>query len=243
MLIAELGNNHFGNLDEAKRMILAARDHGADLVKMQAIDETCRGSMMPGFYSKVQFTTREYLDLIHFAWGKGIILFYSVFSPKHEAIYAHQKFFKVPGSTSRSYAEEWSKNIAGNIESSPKLKEAECSDNGLNVFISFPPDLIFMATRFPKWMPLYVSPYMSADPLLYHLEYLKRIFGGNKAFGYSDHYIGTDAVEVAIKGYGATIIEKHFCLKKNQSWGGQVFRDTIHGATPHELERIAKWLQ
>ena len=38
-IIAEIGWNHIGNLNLAKKMILAAKKSGADLVKIQTFSE------------------------------------------------------------------------------------------------------------------------------------------------------------------------------------------------------------
>jgi hypothetical protein len=39
--------------------------------------------------------------------------------------------------------------------------------------------------------------------------------------------------------HNVNCIEKHFTLQKEIKWHGKVFRDTVHGALPRELEVIA----
>ena len=64
MIIAEIGNNHEGNFDLAKEMIIEASNAGADAVKFQTIQpeklvsikETKRIHQL----KKFQFTNNEY---------------------------------------------------------------------------------------------------------------------------------------------------------------------------------------
>ena len=62
----------------------------------------------------------------------------------------------------------------------------------------------------------------------------------NENYGYSDHTCDYSNSIKAVLDYGATVVEKHFTLEKNVSFEGKIFRDTIHGATPEEVYRIAQ---
>jgi sialic acid synthase SpsE len=60
-----------------------------------------------------------------------------------------------------------------------------------------------------------------------------------KGFGYSDHSIGIHACVHAVQELGAPVIEKHFTLEHRMQFRGEVFRDTVHGATPEEFGKLA----
>lgn len=237
-LIAEVGNNHFGSMRRAKQMIKDSKNSGADLVKLQAIDSNTTGSMPHSFYDHVQFSTEEYLELIEYGKYLGMPVFFSVISRKHKELYFNMPYFKVTGSMSSNL-------LTFHNFNGPK-KHAPIAEFGflkLNkpIFMSLPEGCLFLSVIYPKFYPLFVSAYLKADPKLHNLTYLKALTEND--YGYSDHTVGTLAAEVAIKEFGCKIIEKHVCQKKEEKWGGVVFRDTIHGATMKELEKIAKCLK
>ena len=67
LLIAEVGNNHFGDFRKAMEMAKIAKESGADLVKMQAFDAAdVKGSMVPGFYKQCAFSPEHCAALIEF---------------------------------------------------------------------------------------------------------------------------------------------------------------------------------
>lgn len=238
-LIAEVGNNHFGSMRRAKQMIKDSKNAGADLVKLQAIDgRILGGSMPPQFYEKVQFSTRQYIELIHYGSHIGIPTFYSVISNKHYNLYRNMSYFKITGTMSRDLF------LSHTFHGSSKRNKTLCHDllaSKVPTFMSLPDGCLFLAALYPKAYPLYVSDYLNLEPGFQNLSYLKKLTKND--YGYSDHTIGPLACEIAIKEFGCKIIEKHVCQKKEEKWGGAVFRDTIHGATMKELEQIAKVLK
>lgn len=224
MLIAEIGNNHFGDMNKAKEMIRAAHNSGADLIKGQAFkaSDIKSGSMSRSFYRQCELQLDEYLELIEYAREIGNDLFFSVFSPGFEEISLAQKWHKLAGSQTKS-------GLA------TKMSDVE------NMIISVPAgtDLSTMH-KFKHAELLYVCEYLAEEP---HLEFITcmSIWMG-KQVGYSDHTIGIKKAIEANQKYGAHIIEKHFCLKHSEKYGAAVFRDTVHGATPQEFEKLAKAL-
>lgn len=224
-LIAEIGSNHLGDMDMAKRMILAARDAGATLAKLQAyraVDVAGKGSMPKEFYEACELRLEEFEELIYFGRIHGIETFCSIFSDKFAPLVFTQKYKKVAGS-----------------QATEQIAERKLLDMP-NTFVSLKEGSIFAATQLKQSIPLYVTDYMVFDPKLINLGYLSVLAEGQ--FGYSDHTVGTEACKVAIKTFGATVIEKHFTLQKNLTFQGETFRDTVHGASQAELEDIAKTL-
>lgn len=250
LLIAEIGNSHFGDIKRARGLILQAASSGADLVKLQAIDETQTGSMPQGFYRQCAFSTDQYRELIDFGEQHNIPVFYTLVSRKHDALYMVQKYFKVAGA--------WSSFMYSKMrETEASFQTAICLGefkqfiefmNGMPVFASVPEDALPIAKDYDKagFIPLFVSKYFTAKTgsyeFLENIELLKSYIGMESRYGYSDHTIGIKACEIAIKRYGCTVIEKHFTDKKNQAWNGHIFRDTVFAADNGELEQIAKLL-
>lgn len=221
MLIAEIGNNHFGDFEMAKELIRVAHNCGADLIKGQAFraSDVKSGSMPPSFYEQCEFEMQEYLDLIDYARELGNDMFYSIFSTGMDAIEIKQKWRKVTGSQTRE----------GNL----KLK-----DDKDNLIVSVP--LAAAVPRFKKAIVLHVSDYMTSQPNLWHIEDLTNHIGHQA--GYSDHTIGAEACIRAIRTFGVHVIEKHFTLKKRMEFQGVIFRDTVHGSAPIEFTAIAREL-
>lgn len=226
MLIAEAGNNHQGSFVIAQDLIVAARESGADLVKMQAFDpETISGSMPRGFYEMCHFTEDDFFKLQEFSEQCGIDLFFSFFSTEFGSLALETRWKKL--SAKQSY------NLGNDI----------VYYDHPNSFISVPVGMkipkIFQATV------LHVNDYcIDEDRNLERINELQQ--SCLTKVGLSDHTIGPQTCLKAIKYYGVETIEKHFCLenqKNNIYYDGQLFRDSVHSSTPKELEAIAKELK
>ena len=220
-LIADIGNCHFGNFTKAKQMIYEAKQNGVDLVKGQAF--TCakdvRGSMPDHFYEMCKFSQIQYLELIEYAESIDIPMFFSIFSSGLDLVFLKQKYCKLA-------ACQTDKMLSSRIEL--------CDEH--HYFISMRKNrMIYPVLN--KATVLYVSDYLSCRPKLFELRLVKMMY---ENFGYSDHTLGIDNCEKAVKVYGAQVIEKHMTLEKHQKYNGVVFRDTIHGATPKEFYELAK---
>jgi sialic acid synthase SpsE len=223
ILIAEISNCHFGSIQKAKEMIVAAHDSGATLVKLQAFkpEDVKTGSMPLDFYKEVAFSMEQYISLIEFGKEKGVEVFYSVFSESLNELNFIQGRKKFSGA-----------------------QTAKAIDNGEFIdypraFVSFPKTHLMHAATLQNATPLYVSEYLVSDPELFRLEYLEKITS-RFCYGYSDHTVGNTACEIAIKRYGAKVIEKHFTLEKDMKWKGHTYRDSVFGATAKELNKLAK---
>lgn len=222
MLIAEVGNGHFGNMTKARELIRAAHNSGADLIKAQAFRASGikSGSMPERFYKDCELRVEDYLELIHYARDLGNDLFYSIFSDGFESISFTQKWHKVAGVQTRD----------GQATADLDLE---------NVIVSVPSGVVYdHLPRFRKAEVLYVSEYLAQDPELRHIGSLAQWLG--RPVGYSDHTVGVKFALEAHRCWGANIIEKHFTLSHNEKWGTKIFRDSVHGATPNEFEELAK---
>lgn len=221
-LIAECGNNHLGSMENARCLILAAKECGANLVKFQAIDKDhCKGSMPAEFYQRCALSLSQYSELIHYGRSNDIDVFFSIFSDKMNDLKLVQNFHKLS---------------AGQTEKDIE-KNGQATDEP-NTFVSFKEGKLFYASKLVYSFPLYATEYNAEDPRLTNLIYLEKI--AHVPFGFSDHYIGPMASILAIKEFGCSVIEKHFTIQKNIPFNGVVFRDTVHGADQKEFEEIAK---
>lgn len=226
MLIAEIGNNHFGNLFRFKELIRAAHEAGADLIKSQAFkaEDIRSGSMPLSFYQRCEFSEDTYCELIDYARGIGTDLFFSIFSIGFSKLLTKQKYYKITGSQS----------LLGRF--------IRYEDNN-NLFISVKSKKVLgiMHETFKEANFMYVSDYCSdvatMDPMLSTIDVFKKQI--NKNIGYSDHAIGISNCLKAIDEYRVSTIEKHFCMENHESFNGIVFRDTVHGVTSKEFEILA----
>lgn len=221
MLIAEIGNNFFGDMRKAKEMIVAADASGADLIKGQAFRAVdIKGGSMPyEFYRECELSVAQCIELIEFARHIDNDMFFSIFSKGFEDVERHQNWRKVAGSQTRQ----------GRF--GPSLDRPE-------VIISVPEDVRVEAVMpFRQAEILHVSQYLTEAPGLERIARMSDLLG--RQVGYSDHTIGVETAISAALDFGAIVIEKHFTLEKDVAFGGQVYRDTVHAATPEEFARLA----
>lgn len=225
-LIADIGNCHFGSFNKAKELIYEAKQNGADIVKGQAFNNVndIKGSMPIEFYKSCQFSQLQYLELIEYAESIGIPMFFSIFSSGLDLVFLKQKYCKLAACQTEKMT----------------LSEIELCDYPY-YFISLSREkMISQPIILKNATVLYPSKYLAIEPKLYHLQEYKLMYDN---FGYSDHTAGIDNCIKASKIYKVQTIEKHFCLSKNISFNGEVFRDTIHGITPKELYDLARGLK
>ncbi|MFZ8934315.1 MAG: N-acetylneuraminate synthase family protein, partial [Bacteriovoracaceae bacterium] len=196
------------------------------LVNMQAFDpNSINGSMPREFYKQCHFEEDDLIRLFEFAEACRIELFFSIFSKDYPNLYERMKY--------------------------RKLSASQAFELGLDItyydhkdyFISVPVDMtipkIYQATI------LHVNNYcIGEDHDLNRIHELQEKC--YQKVGLSDHSLTLDTCLKAIKHYGVETIEKHFCLeqqKNNIYFKGQLFRDSVHSATPKEFELLAKELK
>lgn len=227
LIIAEIGVNHNGNLDTAKKLIDVAKEVGADIVKFQTAKLDSLVSKKAGMadYQKqnmgVEKSQKEML--------RGLLLSFDDF--RYLADYCKQvgiqflstpfdiesiKFldelqdiWKVPSGeiTNYPYLVEIAKTKKKIILSTgmSTLEEVRQAIDVLSEYGANDITLLHCTTDYPTAVE---------DVNLNAMLTLKKEF--NLPVGYSDHTRGIE-VSVAAVGMGATIIEKHFTLDRNMS--------------------------
>lgn len=216
IVIAEFGNNHLGEYDQAVELIRAARDCGAHLAKGQAfVAKDIQGSMPPEFYEQCQLSVEEYIELIEYGKSIGIPVFFSLFSAEVIDVYFAQYYQKISASV---------------------YKQGRAIDDEYTTFVSVPWGEPLLNLRQAHVM--YVTPYLTTHPKTKRISDYSLALG--RRIGFSDHTLGPNQCFRAIETYGAHVIEKHFTLRRDLYFGGTQFRDAIHAATPKQLEAICK---
>ena len=222
LLIAEIGNNHFGNIETAKELIKTAIACGADLIKGQAFrPEDIKGSMPPAFYKQCALSEDQYLELIEYTRFLKSDMFFSIFSDGFHDLRKIQKYQKFSAG-----------QTAGLTQA---IVDATGLDHHKNI-LSFndAPSI-----NFERATVLWATKYFEEIELSKISDWSHRFI----SFGLSDHTIGIQNSVKAVRDYGATVIEKHFTLKSEMSWANYKFRDTIHGSNPVEFESLASLIK
>jgi sialic acid synthase SpsE len=237
-IIAEIGNNHEGNFNTAKKLIKAAASTGVDAVKFQT------------------FITNDFVSLDHPSYER---------LKKFE--FTHQQFLKLKKFANKQQLNFISTPLdflsANFLKKNCKIIKIASGDNNfydlINVFLDFKKKLIISTgmmndTNIEKLIKFIlkkkgdkflnnnlsllhcISSYPAEDKSLnlMSIKYLANKYK-NINIGYSDHSVGYDACVTAV-ALGARIIEKHFTLNNNFS----NFRDHKLSLNPVDMEIMVK---
>tara|TARA_Y100000590_G_scaffold469495_1_gene657383 strand:+ start:645 stop:1469 length:825 start_codon:yes stop_codon:yes gene_type:complete len=208
-LIAEIGENHLGNILFAKQMIKLSKRAGADIAKFQSYNESCLKKNDPEFnwFKKVSLTDENHFALQKECKRKKINFMSSPFSLERAEFLCEKLKLK-------------------------QIKVASCknSDKNLLKYLDKKCEKIFLSTglinlneiktalKYLKNSEVIIMHCVSEYPLklnnanLLAIKTLKSKFN-NHEIGYSDHSIGNLACLTAVS-LGATVLEKHFTLNK-----------------------------
>lgn len=244
-LIAEIGVNHNGDMELAKRMIDAAKASGADAVKFQTF--TAESLITQGTPKVAYQETRTSPDESHYEMIQKLELnkkdHYLLKSYCEEA---RIEFLSTPYDvdSARFLHEELNvrlfKTASADIVDLP-LHEYIASTGKHSIVSTGMATLgeiedvveIYRSTGSKNLTLLHcVSNYPCADESL-NLNVMRTL---KNAFqlqvGYSDHSVGHEAAVLSV-GFGASIIEKHFTLDKNLSGP-----DHLASSTPQEFAKL-----
>ncbi len=200
LIIAEIGQNHNGDMNTAKELIHAAKENGADIAKFQLYDVD---SIFPKdfqWYKEAKWSqiNRAQLKLLKQICDEaGIEFFVSVFDTGRIK-WAEDVGVKRYKIASRSIYEK------GLVDAIAKTGKDIIVSLGMYREESFPNiqtrgkvDFLYCVSKYPT--------------LPQDLDFGRVDF--KKYSGFSDHTVGVEAALVAV-GNGARIIEKHFTLDK-----------------------------
>ena len=229
-IIAEIGWNHMGDIDLAKKMIISAAESGVDICKFQTWSED---KLKPGawdgdgrreIYKKAQLSKDDHLLLKSYCENNSVQFLTSVFNindleflsglgmvmikiPSHEVhnlvlIQAAADAFEIV--LISTGAAKWEEVL--------KIQETVNSNK-----------LVYM-----HCVSTYPCP--SEQINLPRMDELKKL---TDTVGYSGHYPGIDDA-IAAFCHGATIVEKHFTIDQNLPG-----RDNKFAILPEEMKALA----
>lgn len=227
-IIAEVGNNHQGDLEKAKEMFMVAKECGVDAVKLQKRDN--RSLYTKTLYSKpyenrnsfgstygahrefLEFGKSEYLELMEYAKSLELDLFATAFD------FNSADFLEDIGVPAYKVA-------SGDLTSIPLLKHI--AEKGKPIILSTGGGTLDDIQRaYDAIMPINTQlcllqctaayPAEPQDLNLNVISKLRELFP-EVIVGLSDHENGI-AMAVAAYVLGARVVEKHFTL--NHTWKG-----------------------
>lgn len=247
IIIAEAGVNHNGDFENAKKLILAAANAGADYVKFQTfkadklVSKDAKkaeyqkanlnedGDTQYDMLKKLEMSEAWHYELIKYANECGIKFLSTGFDEDSIDFLdsLNIDLFKVPSGeiTNKPYLEHIAKKgkpivISTGMSNLEEIKDAvEVIQNH-----KIPKDLITILhcnTEYPTPMQ---------DVNLLAMNTIQNELGVQ--VGYSDHTLGIE-VPIAAVALGAVLIEKHFTLDRNM-----VGPDHLASLIPEELKQM-----
>ena len=237
-IIAEIGNNHEGNFNIAKKLIKAAADSGVDAVKFQTfITKDFVSSDHPSFerLKKFEFTHQQFLELKRFANKKNLNFISTPLDFKSANFLKRNcKIIKIASGDNNFYDLI---NIFLNYNKQLVISTGMMNNDTINDLIKFIKKK--SGNKFLKknlCLLHCISSYPAKDNSL-NLMSIKYLSDKYKEIniGYSDHSVGGDAC-IAAAALGAKIIEKHFTLSNNFS----NFRDHKLSLNPADMKIMVK---
>ncbi|PHO10266.1 N-acetylneuraminate synthase [Malaciobacter canalis] len=250
-VIAELGANHNGDMNLAKKLILQAKEAGADCVKFQSWTKDSVFARKK--YEDNYFIADDYRDRTDYTLEE-IVDEYSI---SEEELLDMKKFADEIGidCTSTPFSKKETDFLVDKLES-PFIKVASMDLNnypfleylakkGKPIVISTGLSELYEIDKAVKTIEnagnnqiviLHcVSTYPPVDNDV-HLNNIKTLMAIYPEYpiGFSDHTLGT-AIPLASVALGACLIEKHFTLDKNmEGWDHKV------SATKDEMREIVE---
>lgn len=227
-IIAEIGSNHQGELERAKLLIRAAKECGANAVKLQKRDnralftrelyespynnENSYGSTYGAHREALEFGRDQYVELLRYAQEQDILLFATAFDEPSADLLAS---LDMP-----AY-----KIASGDLKNIPLIKYV--ASIGKPYLVSTGAGTLDDVKRvYDNAMPINprlclmqctaIYPAEPEDMNLRVIETFRREFP-DVVIGNSDHHNG---IAMALVAYtlGARVVEKHFTL--NRAWKG-----------------------
>jgi len=241
-IIAEIGINHNGSIEECKKMIMLSKVAGCDYAKIQKRNpdicvpehqkskrrNTPWGEMSYLEYKhKIEFNEEQIKELCEFSKSIGIELFASVWDL--DSVKVMSKYTNIGKIGSASITDlELCKSARDNFDkliiSTGMSKEEEIE----KCIESCNPDVIMHTNS--------TYPCPSEDLNLRYIEWLKEKYP-NKEIGYSGHEYGLVTTFATIP-MGCNWIERHITLDRN-NWGS----DQSSSIEPSGLFKLVKGIR
>ena len=217
----------------AKKMILAAKENGADYVKTQIFDIKFLKDgpwMKDGrkeIYEKAQLSDEKYKELLEYSNKIGINFFTSIFN-KDAAIRINKiqnDIIKIPSTESRNYdlIDYCNNNFNKVIISTGTSSEEELENLKKNL-------------KNENYIFLHCVSAYPCDPSIANLKRINIIKKLSKEYGYSDHTPGIEVAKISLE-FGISYLEKHFTVDNNLPG-----RDNKFAILPEDLKNFKEYL-
>ena len=233
-IIAEIGWNHMGDMELAKKMIDAAANNGADYAKFQTwkVERLKKGSWdtdgRKEIYNKAELSKNDHILLKEYCDLKGIKFMSSVFSVNdaQDLKEITTECVKIPSfeSTNLDLLKYVNDNFDWVVISTGTTTLEEVKKT-LKVMEKDKTTILHCVSSYP------CSPENANLP---KLETLKQL---TPHVGYSDHSEGVEIAKVSLE-YGIEVIEKHFTI--NRELPG---RDNKFAILPENLKDLKNYIE
>jgi len=242
-VIAEIGINHNGSLEECKKMIMLAKVAGCDYAKIQKrnpdvcvpehqktkMRSTPWGEMTYLDYKhRIEFNEEQIKELCEYSKSIGIEFFASVWDLDSVAVMAKYTRIAKLGSPCISDLElcRATRDAFDYVIISTGMSTEEEIEAAIE---AAQPDVIMHTNS--------TYPCPPEDLNLRYIEHMKAKWGNKMEIGYSGHEFGLVSTYAAV-ALGATWVERHITLDRQQ-WGS----DHLSSVEPDGLIKLVKGIK
>jgi len=241
-IIAEIGINHNGSIEECKKMIMLAKVAGADYVKIQKrnpelcvpehqknlVRETPWGSMTYIEYKhKIEFNEEQIKDLVDYSQELGIQFFASVWDM--DSLHVMAKYTNIVKIGSACITDiELCQMARRKFKTLIVSTGMSTEDEVIDCVVGCNPNVIMHTNS--------TYPCPVEDLNLQYIHYLKEKYPTSE-IGYSGHEFGL-VTTYATVGMGVSWIERHITLDRN-NWGS----DQLSSIEPDGLIKLVKGIR
>ncbi len=228
IIIAEIGVNHNGDINLAKKLIDVAKKSGADFVKFQTFKTenlVCKNTKATqyqrhnlgkntsqfNFLKKLELSENDYKKIIQYCKKKNITFLSSPFDLESLNLLFRLKIFNIKVASGEINNYIFLKNLA------KKAKKIFIS-SGMSTLNEVSQAIKILIKNGAKRKNITILhchtdyPTQLIDVNLFAMKTMKKKFNIN--VGYSDHTTGSETAIAAV-ALGAKVIEKHITLNKN----------------------------
>ncbi|MCR9171624.1 MAG: N-acetylneuraminate synthase family protein [bacterium] len=239
LLIAEIGGNHEGDFEYAKKLTQLAIEANVDFIKFQlysgdSLVSPVENPVRNQHFKKFELNKEFYIELAEMCQNAGVGFMASVWNPDYfEWIDEYMEIYKIGSGDMTAYPVLKATAALGKpIILSTGLSSAEEVDDAIR-FIQSCDDRY----KDPEYLSVLQCTSMYPIPAEFaHLSVMAEIKAKhNLPVGYSDHTEGMYALEIAV-AMGAQILEFHF----TDSREGKEFRDHKVSLTRDEVLELNK---
>lgn len=244
LIIAEIGNNHEGDFELAKDMLLAAIETGVHAVKFQTIvaERLVSKADAPdrlNHFARFCFSYNQFAELAELATKAGTIFLSTPFDIESARFLdAIVPAFKIASGDNTFYP------LLAAVAATEKpiiLSTGLCNGDDVSESVQFLRKQWRISDDAPLTNRLALLHCVAAYPTpasQANLATISSLVTLGATPGYSDHTLGIEAAILSV-ACGARIIEKHFTLDKQYS----NFRDHQLSADPSDMKELVRRVQ